>query len=825
MKINIVLLINLTLLWVNFIDYTDGVIIPKLKRSSMKSARQFISDSDDIFIPYQGERFTVFDWNLYKLIANKYRGNVLISPVSLKLALVLLFEGAQDQTAYELAGALQLPANEWNVRDKFSPILRSLQPISDEYTLNIGTRIYLNNSLSIRQSYASIVKAYYNTDIVSSNFTDARTTANNVNGWVRNLTNGNIEKMIDDETTIKDSMMLVMNVLYFKGLWNGNKFTADRSKFNKFYQSPNTHVDINYMTSVGNYYFLESPELDAKILRLPYVGRKFAMNIILPRTVDGLDTLINKVNPFILARHALLLQRLPAEVMIPIFKFDVTNHLEPILRDLGIRDIFDNTATLTKIIKTKRGQNLMVSDIIQKAGIEVNENGTTAFAATEVNIGNKVADQTFYADHPFIFYIEDETMGTILYMGRVINPLEGSGNREISENIPEHSSVLQMQSPNVPSVTGLNAERNNYFGIELLQGINDQTTGNVVISPLSVKSALTILSEATGGDTREELLSALRLPSDISQIRDISKQILQSLLTTTNGTEIDAANRLWLEQGTQLSDDFNNILKSNYGSDTSNVTFSNIQSTVLTINNWVRQFTSGHIDSIVDSSSLSPATKILLTSALYFKGNWKKAFDKSLTRNRCFNIPNQACHTVPMMESVSNYFYASIPDLKAEVVEIPYDDDKISMLVFLPTKEGLQSLSILSRDLSYTSISSILNSLRETELILLMPRFSVETKTDLRSTLETLGIKQLFTVNANFTNFLINGGAKVDSVLHNAKIEVNEDGTVAAAVTGLSVVPLMGSSIDAFRVNRPFLLMLIDRQTNSIIFSGRVTRP
>ncbi|CAD6228099.1 GSCOCT00006351001.2-RA-CDS [Cotesia congregata] len=448
MKINIVMLINLTLLWVNFIDDTNGVIIPKLKRSSVKSARQFISDSDDIFIPYQGERFTVFDWNLYKLIANKYQGNVLISPVSLKLALVLLFEGAQDQTAYELAGALQLPVNEWNVRDKFSPILRSLQPISDEYTLNLGTRIYLNNSLSIRQSYASIVKAYYNTDIVSSNFTDARTTANNVNSWVRNLTNGNIEKMIDDEeTTIKDSMMLVMNVLYFKGLWNGNKFTADRSKFKKFYQSPDTHVDVNYMTSLGNYYFLESPELDAKILRLPYVGRKFAMNIILPRTVDGLDMLINKVNPFILARHALLLQRLPVEVTIPIFKFDVTSHLEPILRDLGIRDIFDNTATLTKIIKTKRGQNLMVSDIIQKAGIEVNENGTTAFAATEVNIGNKVADQTFYADHPFIFYIEDETMGTILYMGRVINPLEGSGNREMSQNIPEHLNVLQMQSP------------------------------------------------------------------------------------------------------------------------------------------------------------------------------------------------------------------------------------------------------------------------------------------------------------------------------------------------------------------------------------------
>ncbi|XP_057328835.1 heparin cofactor 2-like [Microplitis mediator] len=825
MKIPLVSFIILTIVWINILD-VYGVMLPKFKRSSFKLARQYISDNDDIFIPYQGERSNVFDWNLYKLIANKYQGNILISPVSLKLALVLLYEGSQDQTAYELAGALQLPAGQWATRDKFSLIVRSLQPVSDEYTLNLGTRIYINNSLSIKQSYAAIVKTFYSTDIISSNFTDARSTANNVNNWVKNFTNGNIEEMIDDENTIKDSMMLVMNVLYFKGIWAGNKFTSNRTEFDKFYQSSNKNIDINYMTSIGHYYYVESSELDAKIIRLPYMGRKFSMYIILPRTVDGLDTLIKNINPFILTRHVSLLQKLPVQVKIPMFKFDFTSHLEPILRDLGIRDIFENTATLTGIIKTKRGYNLVVSDIIQKAGIEVNENGTSAYVATEVNIGNKVAEQTFHANHPFIFYIEDETTGTILYMGRVINPLEGSGGIEIPGSLPQHFNDDRIQQLSlVPSVAGYNADRNNYFSIELLQGVNEQTTGNVVISPLSVKSALTILSEGAGGDTRNELLTSLRLPSDVSQIRTLSQQTLQSLLSTSAGTEIDLANRLWLGKGIQLPDDFNNILKTNYGGDTSNVVFSNTESTVLTINDWVRQYTRGHIQSIVESSALSPETKLLLTSALYFKGNWRKAFDKNLTRNRCFNIPNQACHSVPMMESVSQYFYASIPDLKAEVVEIPYDDDKISMLVFLPINEGLQDLSVLSRDLSYTPISTILNSLRDTELILLMPRFSVETKIDLRPTLETLGIRNLFTYNANLTKFSLEDSVKVDNVLHNAKIEVNEDGTVAAAVTGLSVVPLMGSSIEAFRVNRPFLFMLIDRQTSCIIFSGRVIRP
>ncbi|XP_034946955.1 uncharacterized protein [Chelonus insularis] len=788
--------------------------------STLKPSKQLISEDYDIFIPYQGERFSVFDWSLYKLLARKYQGNILISPASLKLALVLLYEGAQDQTAHELAGVMQLPVGQWATREKFSLIIRSLQSHSDDYQLNIGTRIYMNQNVSVKQSYAAIVKTFYGTDIVSSNFTNAQSTVNNINNWVKNFTSGNIEKMIEDGNSIKDSIMLVMNVLYFKGLWYGNKFLPNKTRIDVFHQDAQNNTNVTYIKAVGDFYYAESSELDAKILRIPYIGHKFAMYLILPRTIDGLDQLIKNMNPFTLTRHVWLMQRLPVEVTIPKFKFDFTSHLESVLRELGIRDIFDNTAILTGIAKAKRNQHLYVTDVVQKAGIEVDEKGTSAYAAT-------VTDQQFYADHPFAFYIEDEITGTILYMGRVTNPLESSGSTEQSTATPEKDESFENQNAHTfminPSLS--NVERSNFFDIELLQAASDIYTGNIVISPFSVKSALTILSEGTGGITRDELVSTLRLPTDILKIRANSKQLLLSLLSTRNGTEIHLANRLWLGRTAPFSDMYNNLLRMNYGGDTKNVVFLNTITSAAMINEWVKQNTRHHILSVVHPNSLNPNTQILLTSALYFKGNWMEAFDINLTRDRCFNIPNRGCKEVPMMESVSHYRYAEIPELKADIVEIPYSDGKYSMLILLPHREGLRSLLILSKDIAYVSISTIMNTLQDTELILQLPRFTIESKTDLRPALENMGIRDLFSYSANFTGILIDGEARVENVFHNAKIEVSETGTIAAAVTGLSVVPLIGSTLETFRADRPFLFLLVDRHSSSMLFAGRVIEP
>lgn len=389
-------------------------------------------DEDD-FVPYQGERFNVFDWNLFKIMSKKYAGNVLISPISLKIALVLLYEGAQDQTAQELATGMQLPATQIATRDKFSSILQSLKASSPAYNLNIGTRIYMNSNILIRQRYKAIAKTFYDTDVYIANMTDSQPLAQAINGWVSNVTEGNIEKIIENEDEVKELLMLIVNALFFKGSWRRSYFLPKNTQVGQFFTNDKDSVDVPFMRTSVRLYFSESAELDAKILRIPYAGHKFAMYLLLPRTRNGIEQLAVNVNPRILSRNAWLMQELPVDVSIPKFQFQFSSQLGTVLRELGIQDIFADTATLTGIARTKRSsKHLKVTNILQKAGIEVNENGTTAYVATEIELGNKIGEESFHADHPFLFYIEDESTGTIVYMGKLINPLDTSGSTAVS---------------------------------------------------------------------------------------------------------------------------------------------------------------------------------------------------------------------------------------------------------------------------------------------------------------------------------------------------------------------------------------------------------
>ncbi|XP_015597657.1 uncharacterized protein LOC107268913 [Cephus cinctus] len=775
---------------------------------------------DDDFIPYQGERFNVFDWNLCKSMAKKFSGNMLISPISVKLALVLLYEGAQDQTAHELAGAMQLPVGRFATRDTFSNILQSLQATRPEYVLNVGTRLYVDSSIVTRQRYGAILKTFYNTDLVSANLSDTKPTAAAVNDWVRNITNGNIPKVIEDHNSLKDSVMLVMNALYFKGSWR-HPFPLNRTQVANFYTGIDKSVSTPFMHTVGNFYFSESPELDAKIIRLPYLGHKYAMFLILPRTRDGIEHLVREINPFILTRHMWLMQDVPVDVTIPKFKFDFTSHLENILRELGIRDIFDNTATLTGIAKSKStSKKLVVSDVLQKVGVEVNELGTAAYAATEIQVVNKFGEQSFHANHPFLFFIEDETTGTIVFVGKVTNPLEMNGHLDVSApNLPNRFGDSTSGSQGVTSAE----ERYNFFNIELIQTVNNEAEGNVVISPASVKVALTTLVEGSGGRTRDELLAALRLPSDVVSIRDVASRTLAPFQNVRAGTELNLATRLWTNQDSFVFREYSDTLQKHYGGDLRALNFGDSVGSVEIINDWVRQGTKGHVNSIVESGSLDPDTKLLLTNALYFRGYWLKSFDKQATRLRCFNVPGRGCQETSMMENLSKYRYAYVPSLDAEIVEIPYADGRLAMLLMLPHRER-GNLQTLSKDLSYTPISVLLDGLQETELLLSIPKFTIESKMDLKPALEKLGINDLFDLNANLSG-IMKSPIRVGNVLHNAKIEVNEEGTIAAAVTGISVVPLMGSTVQNFRADRPFLFTLVDLETAGIIFAGRVVHP
>ncbi|XP_011638346.1 uncharacterized protein LOC105428007 [Pogonomyrmex barbatus] len=795
-------------------------------RTNTSRSNPQIEDDDD-FVPYQGERFTVFDWALFRSLAKANGGNVLLSPISVKLALVLLYEGAQDQTAHELAGVMQLPVSLLATRENFNNILRSLQTPSSAYTLNLGSRIYIDDNVLTRQRYSATVKTFYNTDVINTNLSDTHAIAAKVNSWVNNITNGHIEKMIDDEKGLEDSVMLIVNGLFFKGAWRRRYFAPEHTRVSKFYINVNESVNVPYMHTVGRFFYAESSRLDAKILRIPYDGFKFAMYFILPHTLTGVDHIINEINPFILARDMWAMQELPLDVWIPKFKFEFTSHLENTLRELGIRDIFDDTALLTGIAKTRRAsRHLRVSDVMHKTGIEVNENGTTAYAATEIQIGNKIEEGTFQANHPFVFYIEDETTGTILYVGKVLNPLNRSGTTgKVRQEFPSRINVETTTTPNsaVPAAISTD-DRYAFFNIDLLQRVNEIVEGNLILSPASAKIALTSLVEGTAGRTRQELLAVLRLPPEEYVIRGVASRTLTSLKNHQNGTEIDVATRLWINPSLMASTNYMTALRNYYGTDIQQLNFGNANAADI-INAWVRKHTRNNIQSIVQPASLAAETQILLTSALYFKGRWLKSFDKGATRVRCFHVSG-GCQDIPMMENTSKYRCGYIASLDADVVEIPYSNGRTSMLIFLPShEENDPYLQILSKDLSYVPMKTLLASLNETELLLVIPRFSIESKLNLYPALLHMGIQDIFSPTANFTGIVHNDYLRVGSIIQNAKIEVDEEGTIAAAVTELAIVPLMGGMLPSFRANRPFIFVIVDLATSETLFAGRFLGP
>ncbi|XP_008207605.3 uncharacterized protein LOC100118367 [Nasonia vitripennis] len=800
---------------------------------SAKTPNVTSQDEIDDFVPYQGERSNIFDWNLLQNLAKSNRANLLVSPISLKLALVLLYEGAQDETAQQLATVMHLPVGILATRDKFSSVLKSLQTRRPEYELNLGTRIFLDQSVTPRQRYGAILKTFYNTDIVSLNFSNTRPSAELINDYARNITQARVQKLVEDESKLRNSMMLIASAMYFQGTWLRQPFSANQTQIGKFRlgDGKNT-VQVPFMRSSSKFYYAYSSDLEAKILRLPYAGHKLAMYAILPQAPGKLDELLKKVSPFVINRHVWLMQELYVDVMLPKFKFDFTSKLENNLRELGIRDIFDDTATLTGILRSKStSRRLVVTDIIQKTGIEVSERGTVAYAATEIDIGNKMNDETFQADQPFLFYIEDESTGTILYMGLVKNPLEETGISE-SSAAPQSAQMPSRVGGHEDAPTAWSAiigtgtdERQNFFNVELLQELNEAKPGNVVVGTSSVKSALMILAEAAGGRTRQQIVSTLRLPSDVAQIRDVVSHSISSFKDPKSDTVLQTAIKMWLSKDVALHKDYTDIVQRYYKGELQATNFADVAGTVKTINDWANKCTNGHISSILEPNSVTADTKMVLTTAVYFKGTWLHSFDKSSTRSRCFNAPKLGCQQVPLMEVVEKYKYNYVPALDAQVIQIPYTGERVSMVVLLPQRLGEQALRDLSRDLAFTPVSVLLSSLQETEVLLQLPRFSIGNKVDLRATLEKLGIKDLFDDNANLTTAFPRGNLQVGAVMHNAQIQVNEEGTIAAAVSGVSVIPLMGSTVTTFRADRPFLFFLVDHQTNSILFAGRYVQP
>ncbi|MBD3303996.1 serpin family protein [Candidatus Woesearchaeota archaeon] len=384
--------------------------------------------------------------------------------------------------------------------------------------------------------------------------------------------------------------------------------------------------------------------------------------------------------------------------------------------------------------------------------------------------------------------------------------------------------------PDTPSVddTGATPEdvaelvkANNQFGLDIYSEIS-QKPGNVFISPWSLSSALSMTYEGARGQTADEMKEVMHLP-DVETRHSSFAKLFNDINKKDKSYELYTANALWAQEDYPFLPEYLNLIEKYYAGKATNVDFAgNTEQARKTINTWVEDHTNNKIKDLFAKGVLKPATRLVLTNAIYFKGTWLKQFDKSDTFDADFRVNPEKTVQVPMMsmhEEDFNYF----EDDKMQVLEMPYDGEDLSMLILLPKDDDLKSLeSAITAD----KLSEWNQNLGQETLDVYFPKFTFETKYSLSDTLQAMGMPAAFSMNADFSGMDGSKMLYISSVIHQAFVEVNEEGTEAAAATGV-VMTLKEAMpvVKTFRADHPFIFLIQEKSTGNILFLGRVIDP
>ncbi len=360
------------------------------------------------------------------------------------------------------------------------------------------------------------------------------------------------------------------------------------------------------------------------------------------------------------------------------------------------------------------------------------------------------------------------------------------------------------------------------FTFNIWKNIDSRYSGdNLIFSPLSICYALAMTYNGAGSTTRQAIQHTLCLDSLTSgEINSSYSTLTDFLLSLDNLTKIDIANGVWYYNKYKVKDSFRDSIKSYYKGETSGLDFSDPASDNV-INDWVNEKTNGKITDMVHN--IPSYAVMYLINAVYFRSDWEVQFDKNLTKKENFFLDNGETTQVNMMDCLKPKLWLTEND-EVTLVDIPYGNGQFALSVIMPT--GTKNLGDLMDLISEDAYKNWLNSADSVTRELELPKFSIESDINLDSVLWDMGMKIAYSNNADFSNlFNEDLPLAITSVLHKAKIEVDEEGTEAAASTsveiGLTALPVSEKII----VNRPFLYILHERYTQTILFCGKITNP
>jgi serpin B len=392
------------------------------------------------------------------------------------------------------------------------------------------------------------------------------------------------------------------------------------------------------------------------------------------------------------------------------------------------------------------------------------------------------------------------------------------------------SDEPRVASPNV-SDTQLSSlvSGNNAFAFNLYQQLIKNNTGNVFYSPYSISTALAMTYAGAAGDTAKQMSTALQFTLPQAQLHPAFNQLALDLASRgqnakgTNGKSfsLNIANALWGQQDYKIQSAFLNTLAQNYGAGMNLLDFSNSpESSRVTINDWVSQQTNNRINDLLPQGSIDSLTRFVLTNAIYFDAAWQDPFAKESTHNQTFNLLNGSTVTVPMMSRDGGYSY--IKGTGYQAVELPYDGDEIAMDIIMP---DAGKFNTFDSSMTADKVNGIIGSLQNSFIALTMPKFSFDSSFSLKSALSALGMPIAFSeTNADFSGITGNTDLHISDVVHKAFVAVDEEGTEAAAATGV-VIGLAAMPQYSMTVDQPFIFLIRDIKTGAILFVGRVLNP
>ncbi len=359
---------------------------------------------------------------------------------------------------------------------------------------------------------------------------------------------------------------------------------------------------------------------------------------------------------------------------------------------------------------------------------------------------------------------------------------------------------------------------NTKFGFNLFNTLSKQQPNqNIFISPTSVALALSMTYNGVSGETKQEMTKVLELTGMTPQEINAANQNLQNSWQKVDPTvQVSIANSLWAKQGFSLKPEFQQTNQEYYQANVTELDFINPQAPSI-INNWVSQKTKGKIDQIVDQ--ISPDQVLFLINAIYFKGNWETPFDKSQTANKTFYLTDSSSKQHPMMSQSG--FHRCYETDTFQAVSLSYGQKgALRMYIFLPNSNT--NLATFSQQLTPENWNKWMQGFRKINGIIEIPRFKIEYEVELKSTLIALGMAGIFDISKADFSAMTDDNVAVDSVKHKTFVEVNEEGTEAAAVTSIELIRGLTFQMN---VNRPFFCAIRDHTTGTILFMGTIVDP